>query len=123
MEIIYADPVFCTLVGAESQDQRVGLSLTDIVMPEYHAALREQVTRIENEDEPVLHSSGEFLAIGVGDPVQSDGFYSLLCACGSFAPVDPIDLEADCDVLADDTLGEQLERLKHHRHASSRLFQ
>ncbi len=44
MEIIYAAPVFCTVVGAQSQDQRVGLSLTDIVMPEYHAALREQVT-------------------------------------------------------------------------------
>lgn len=54
MEITYADPVFCTLLGAESQDQLVGLSLTDIVKPEYHAALREQVTRIENEDEPVL---------------------------------------------------------------------
>ena len=54
MEITYADRVFRTLLGAESQDHLVGLSLTDIVMPEYHAALREQVTRIENEDEPVL---------------------------------------------------------------------
>lgn len=54
MEISYADSVFCTLLGAESQEELVGLSLTDIVKPEYHAALSEQVTRIENEDETVL---------------------------------------------------------------------
>ena len=54
MEITYADRVFCTLLGLESQDQLVGLSLMDIVKLEYHAALREQVMRIENEDEPVL---------------------------------------------------------------------
>ena len=50
--------------------------------------------------DPLLYSSGAFLAIGVGDPVQSDGFYSSLCAFGSFAPVDPLDLEADGDALA-----------------------
>ena len=54
VEITYADRVLRTLLGAESQDQLVGLSLTDIVKPEYHTSLREQVTRIENEDEPVL---------------------------------------------------------------------
>ena len=54
MEIMYSDAVFCTLLGAESQEELVGQSLTDIVVPEYHAALREQVTRIENEDAPVL---------------------------------------------------------------------
>ncbi len=61
MEITYADPVFRTLLGAESQDQLVGLSLTDIVKPEYHATLREQVTRIEAEDEPVLALAVELL--------------------------------------------------------------
>ena len=54
MEIMYADPVFCTLLGTQSQEQLVGRSLTDIVMPEYHSALRDQVERIENEDESVL---------------------------------------------------------------------
>ena len=54
MEITYADSVFCTLLGTESHEELVGLSLTDIVKSEYHAALREQVTRIENKDEPVL---------------------------------------------------------------------
>ncbi|WP_181690902.1 PAS domain-containing protein [Natronomonas sp. LN261] len=54
MRITYADPVFCTLLGVESQEQLVGRSLTDVVIPEYHSELREQVTRIENEDEPVL---------------------------------------------------------------------
>lgn len=53
-EILYADSIFCTLVGAESPKQLVGLSLTDIVAPGYHAALREQVMRIKNEDVPVL---------------------------------------------------------------------
>jgi PAS domain S-box-containing protein len=59
MEITYADQVFCTLLGRESQEELVGLSLTDIVIPEYHAPLREQVTRIENGDEPVLALSVE----------------------------------------------------------------
>ena len=54
MEITYADRVLRTLLGPESQDQLVGLSLTDIVKPAYHTPLREQVTRIENEAEPVL---------------------------------------------------------------------
>lgn len=54
MEITYADRVFRTLLGAESQDQLVGLPLTDIVKPEYHTSLREQVTLIENGDEPIL---------------------------------------------------------------------
>lgn len=54
MEIIHVDPVFCTFIEAESREQLTGLSLTDIVTPEYHSALSEQVERIENEDAPVL---------------------------------------------------------------------
>ena len=54
MEITYVDRVFRTLLGTGSQDQLVGLSLTDIVKPEYHSVLREQVMRIKNEDENVL---------------------------------------------------------------------
>lgn len=54
MEITYADPVFCTLLGAQSPDQLVGLSLTDIVTPAYQSLLREQVARIEHRDAPVL---------------------------------------------------------------------
>ncbi len=54
MEISYADHVVRTLLGLESQDQLVGLPLTDIVKSGDHGALREQVTRIENGDEPVL---------------------------------------------------------------------
>jgi PAS domain S-box-containing protein len=54
MGIVYADPVFCTLIGADSPEQLVGQSLTDIVAPEYHDTLREQVTRIERQDASVL---------------------------------------------------------------------
>lgn len=46
MEISYADSVLCTLIGKDSPEELVGLSLTDIVAPEYHSALREQVMRI-----------------------------------------------------------------------------
>ncbi|MDB2284477.1 PAS domain-containing protein [Halorubrum ezzemoulense] len=53
-EITYADSAFCTLIGAESPEQLVGLSLTDIVTPEYSSALCEQVSRVENKDVPVL---------------------------------------------------------------------
>jgi PAS domain S-box-containing protein len=54
IEIVYADPAFCPLIGAESSDQLLGQSLTDIVAPEYHATLCEQVARIENEDVAAL---------------------------------------------------------------------
>lgn len=54
MEIVYADPVFCTLIRADSREQLVGQSLTDIVSQEYHSELREQVARIENGDTPIL---------------------------------------------------------------------
>jgi len=54
IEIVYADPGFCTLIGAESREQFVGRSLTEIVTPAYHSALCEQVARIENGDVPVL---------------------------------------------------------------------
>lgn len=53
-EIAYADPAFCTLVGVELPQKLVGLSLTDVVTPEFHAALCEQVARVENKDAPVL---------------------------------------------------------------------
>lgn len=53
-EITYADPVFCTLLGADSPERLVGGSLTDLVAPEYRAALCEQVARVENGDAPVL---------------------------------------------------------------------
>jgi PAS domain S-box-containing protein len=53
-EIVHADHVFCTLVGAESREQLVGMSLTDLVVPDYHAVLGEQVARVENEDAPAL---------------------------------------------------------------------
>jgi PAS domain S-box-containing protein len=53
-EIVYADPVFCTLVGGDSAQELVGLSLTDLVSAESHTALCEQVARIENGDVPVL---------------------------------------------------------------------
>ena len=54
IEIVYANSTFCTLVGADSQEQLIGTSLTGLVEPDYHSPLREQVARIENEDVPVL---------------------------------------------------------------------
>ncbi|QZY01085.1 PAS domain S-box protein [Halobaculum rubrum] len=60
MEIVYADPTFCTLVGAESREQLRGASLADIVVPEYCSSFREQVARVENEDAPVLGLAVEF---------------------------------------------------------------
>jgi PAS domain S-box-containing protein len=58
-EIVYADPAFCPLVGADSRDELLGRSLTDLVAPEYHTELHEQVARIENEDVPVLGIAAE----------------------------------------------------------------
>lgn len=60
MEITYVDPTFCTFVGADSQERLIGVTLTDIVLPDYHAALSEQVERIENKDVPTLGLSVTF---------------------------------------------------------------
>ena len=81
MQIVYADPTFCTLIGAESQAQLIGTSLTDIVGSDTHAAFREQVTRIENEAEPVLGLTVELQtaagrqqnAIAVSSLIEWDG--------------------------------------------------
>ncbi|MCU4750895.1 PAS domain-containing protein [Halobacteria archaeon AArc-curdl1] len=54
LDISYANPVFCTLLGAEARREVTELSLTELVLSEYHAGLCEQVARIENEDAPAL---------------------------------------------------------------------
>ncbi|MGQ4555697.1 PAS domain-containing protein [Halobellus sp. GM3] len=59
IEIVYTNPAFCTLVGAETQERLIGASLTDLVTPDYHAPLREQVARIENQDAAALGLSVE----------------------------------------------------------------
>jgi len=59
MEIVYVDPAFCTLIGAKSQDQLIDTQFTDLVTSDHRAPLREQVTRIENNDDPTLGLSVE----------------------------------------------------------------
>ncbi|SDY91998.1 PAS domain-containing protein [Halopenitus persicus] len=60
MEIVYANPAFCTLIGAESQEQLIGMSLTDLVTPDYHSSLHKQVTRVESNDTPAFGLAIEF---------------------------------------------------------------
>jgi len=80
-EIVYANPPFCVLVGAESQEQLVNTSLTDLLAPEYRSTLREQITRIENHDAATLGLTVEFQtltgqlqrAIVVSSLVEWDG--------------------------------------------------
>ena len=67
LEIVYANPAFCTFVGAESQEQLIGTSLVDIVASDYHSPLRERVGRIENGDEPTFGLNIEFQTI-TGEP-------------------------------------------------------
>ena len=53
-EILYADGMFLTLVGAQSRDHVVGTPLTEFVAPEFHAALSEQIERISAGDAAAL---------------------------------------------------------------------
>jgi len=41
LEIVYANPGFCALVDAESQDQLIGTELVDMVSSDYHSPLRD----------------------------------------------------------------------------------
>jgi len=66
-EIIYVDPAFQTLIGAESQEKLVGKPLTEVITPEYHAPFRKQAERIENEDVPDLGMNYRSL-LRSGDP-------------------------------------------------------
>lgn len=59
-EIVYANPALCTLLGAKSQEQLIGAALVDLVTPDYHKPIREQMARIENGDEPTLGLTVEF---------------------------------------------------------------
>ncbi|WP_280535971.1 PAS domain-containing protein [Halopenitus sp. POP-27] len=54
LEIAYASPGFCTLVGAESRAQLVGTTLTDLVTSDSRSPLREQAARIEANDASTL---------------------------------------------------------------------
>jgi len=43
LEIVYANPGFCALVDAESQDQLIGTELVDMVSSDYHSPLRDRL--------------------------------------------------------------------------------
>ena len=60
MEIGYANPTFCSLVGVDSQEQLIGTPLTDLVTDQYYTPLREQVTRLQNGDAPAHGLTVEF---------------------------------------------------------------
>ena len=60
LKLVYANPPFCTLVGAESPAQLVGTPRADLVTSEYRRPLREQVARIEREAAPTLGLTFEF---------------------------------------------------------------
>lgn len=63
LEIVYADPAFCTFAGAESQEELIGTAVEDLITPEYHSPLQKQVTRIENGDVPTLGLAVEFQTV------------------------------------------------------------
>jgi PAS domain S-box-containing protein len=79
--IVHANPAFCTLVGADSQDRVLELPLTDLVASEYRSALSEQVARIENGDAPVLGLAVDLRTLTgqsrrvilVSSPIEWDG--------------------------------------------------
>ena len=81
MELVYANPAFCTLLGAQSQEQLIGSSLTDLVAADCRTTLSEHVARIEDEDAPALGLTVEFQtftnqsqrAIVVSSLVEWDG--------------------------------------------------
>jgi len=81
LEIVYANPGFCALVDAESQDQLIGTELVDMVSSDYHSPLRDRVTRLERGDDPTFGLTVEFQtftdqplrAILVGSVVDWDG--------------------------------------------------
>lgn len=60
LEIVHANPAFCTLVGADSQEQLIGTSPVTLVTSDYRSPIREQVDRIENTDTPALGLTVEF---------------------------------------------------------------
>jgi len=60
LEIVYANPGFCALVDAESQDQLIGTELVDMVSSDYHSPLRDRVTRLERGDDPTFGLTVEF---------------------------------------------------------------
>jgi len=82
LEIVYANPGFCALVDAESQDQLIGTELVDMVSSDYHSPLRDRVTRLERGDDPTFGLTVEFQtftdqplrAILVGSVVDSRHF-------------------------------------------------
>jgi len=53
-EILYADGMFCTLVGADSREHVVGEPLSTFLTPESQRALSEQLGRIAGGDAPAL---------------------------------------------------------------------
>ncbi|WP_138005004.1 PAS domain-containing protein [Halalkalirubrum salinum] len=60
MEIVYANPAFCTLVGEKSTAQFTDCSLAELLTPHHRRPFREQVARIEREDAPTLGLTVEF---------------------------------------------------------------
>ncbi len=59
LEIVFANPAFCTLVEEDSQQQLIGTSVVDLLTSDYQSSFREQVTRIENGDAPTLGLTAE----------------------------------------------------------------
>jgi len=53
-EILYADGMFCALVGAGSRERVVGQQLSEFLAPESQGVLTEQVARIADGDAPAL---------------------------------------------------------------------
>lgn len=60
MEIVYADPAFCTLIGEKSTAKFTDCSLAELLTPHHRGPFREQVARIEREDAPTLALTVEF---------------------------------------------------------------
>lgn len=52
LEVVYPNPDFCALVGAETAAELIGTSVIDLVTSEYESSLRERVGRLESGAEP-----------------------------------------------------------------------
>jgi PAS domain S-box-containing protein len=53
-EILYADEMFRTLIGAESGDGLIGTAVTELVTEQFREPLRSQIERIEAGESPAL---------------------------------------------------------------------
>lgn len=52
LDIVYANPTVCALLGVESPEVLVGTPLVDLVTSDYRSPLRERLARIESGDKP-----------------------------------------------------------------------